>query len=755
LDDTIFLTGTVSPKGTYVIASYNANPSILALANKIVNDSTLLNTLQILLVNPQGKAIDKIGSTQLLQWINLQYGNFNNKTFKRQFQISKGDTNWVQGQTEWDISSINFNDLHHHKSVCNTANDFTLSIDDVALDCNNNYVDVAISGQEDGDDNTTFNYTEMEITYDPAIFGTNIVQNNRVTLVNAGYPIDASYPHTLADVNSSTIKITFGDNSGTASTATFTSGTPYPLFDLQILISNYDCNGIDPAITFDNVSSYEYNISNYMYPVTTMNVTSSQQTYTCDDWLGIPDSTCCCITVYDTTYTTSYEQAPYNSVTFVDNTFGTLTCPPVIDGVTYAVDTLDAGTNQPTDLLTINGKFFGSTQGGGTIEVTDANQSVVHPLLDNYDVISWSSNQVQVKLPTAIFPPQDIYTPGTGPIRIFTDCSQTTNYQNIDVFYSILNRFNVSNTNKMRPNIVMIDNYNSYVFRCDTSITHNPQALACIAKAIRVWNCYTGVNWRLGDEINLASNADDGISNIYFSNSWGTNISTLMITYTERLGCYDTINSVAFTNEADIKIRQDLSTLPTSPTWSYDTTGAILASNQRSFYDAILHELGHAQRLQHVNNTSDIMYRNPVTGFRPSLTTTSSALAGAFNVVSTSAGTSPSTYGCSYSTLVPSARNCIFASFGINTYENGNNLNVYPNPANDGEITIAYQLSKTATVQFKIVDYIGREIISLKQETKEQGKYTQQINISQLASGIYLLTANINGQYQSIKLIKL
>jgi hypothetical protein len=156
--------------------------------------------------------------------------------------------------------------------------------------------------------------------------------------------------------------------------------------------------------------------------------------------------------------------------------------------------------------------------------------------------------------------------------------------------------------------------------------------------------------------------------------------------------------------------------------------------------------------LNHINDTTDLMYRTYDPAHRKNLTP--AALLGAFNVVQTSA--SSSTYACA-TPLVPSAIGCYFPGLGITNLSERNKyqLNVYPNPVNDGEITIGYQLNNNASVQFKILDYTGREIITLNKENKTEGTYTENVDISALAKGIYLVMANINGQVQAIKIIKM
>ena len=761
LPDTIFLSGTISPKGTYVIASYNANPNILALANKIVNDSTLLNTLQILLVNPQGKPIDKIGSTQLLQWVNLQYGNFNNKTFKRDFFVSKGDTNWVQGQTEWIISNYNTADLHHHRSVCTTTDDIYINIDNQTYDCNTDYVDIAVTAEVVGDDNTILNYSEMDINYNTSVFGSYVVQNNLgtshpVQLVNAGSPLDATYYNDSIYDNQTGdgILVFFGDGSITTNPDSMYIGNPpYPFFDLLIPIKQIDCAGESTGISFNNISPS----STYLYTDSVPHLDSVQVPWICDTTYYGGDSIC----YYDSTfiyYTYNTAQSAYNSTNFSSNWFNNIQCNPRIDNVLYQHnnpwhinDTLCAGTNQLTDLVTIVGKYFSSSMGGGALVLPDANAPPTGQLaLDPWDITSWTNNEIKFKMPSYIMG-GSTSTPGSGSLELFDDCGHQYIYPNITISYNIKNWRNSGNE-KLRMNLSMENNANSRIFRCDTSVSHNPQAYACVKKAVREWNCYTGVNWIVGNDTTLAISTKDNVSYIYFSATALQGTTKLMQT-TNWLqdSLYSATDSIIFCKETDIVIRSILN----GHQWSYDTLGAAMGANQYSFYDCILHELGHAHMLNHVNDINDLMYANTNSTNRTDINSTNSPLLGAFNVIQKGVSNPPSNYGFPLISLVPSTINCIFAGLGVNNLiQNQFQLNVYPNPSYDGEITIAYQLEKTTNVQFKIVDYIGREIITLKQETKEQGKYTQQVDLSQLASGIYLLMANINGQYQTVKIIK-
>jgi hypothetical protein len=252
-------------------------------------------------------------------------------------------------------------------------------------------------------------------------------------------------------------------------------------------------------------------------------------------------------------------------------------------------------------------------------------------------------------------------------------------------------------------------------------------------------------------------NKADGISVIYFSNSNNSdfqNNNKLMVTHSHYL-CPDINDSVAFSEEADINIRMDLSS---GKTWSYDTTAHPVSGNIEYFYNAILHELGHAHLLGHVNDASALMYRAGSNSQRKDITSASSTLYGAFDVINTSMANAPSVFGCgSYGGLITSTIGCIDHTLGVSSIsENQYKLNVFPNPASIGDITIVYQLNNNAFVQFKIMDCTGREVIVLNtNKNKSAGTYKEQVNIDALAEGIYLFIANINGEYQTVKFIKL
>jgi hypothetical protein len=80
----------------------------------------------------------------------------------------------------------------------------------------------------------------------------------------------------------------------------------------------------------------------------------------------------------------------------------------------------------------------------------------------------------------------------------------------------------------------------------------------------------------------------------------------------------------------------------------------------------------------------------------------------------------------------------------------------YPNPFSSST-TVRYQLSAISTIKLSVYDILGREALTLVQGTRGPGYYSETMDCSKLASGIYFvrLVANPqNGGKQFIQIKK-
>ncbi len=78
----------------------------------------------------------------------------------------------------------------------------------------------------------------------------------------------------------------------------------------------------------------------------------------------------------------------------------------------------------------------------------------------------------------------------------------------------------------------------------------------------------------------------------------------------------------------------------------------------------------------------------------------------------------------------------------------------YPNPFNP-TTTLNYQLPESGFVTLKVYDIIGKEIATLVNEQKNQGKYSVNFDASKLASGVYIYRIRVNDYVSSKKMILL
>jgi hypothetical protein len=98
-----------------------------------------------------------------------------------------------------------------------------------------------------------------------------------------------------------------------------------------------------------------------------------------------------------------------------------------------------------------------------------------------------------------------------------------------------------------------------------------------------------------------------------------------------------------------------------------------------------------------------------------------------------------------------------FGRLGKITSQNNSNLgdalsDNYPNPFNPSTV-INYAVKEAGLVRLKVYDILGAEVAELVNETKEAGYHSTEFNASQLPSGVYIYTLQVNGFTSSKKML--
>jgi hypothetical protein len=89
--------------------------------------------------------------------------------------------------------------------------------------------------------------------------------------------------------------------------------------------------------------------------------------------------------------------------------------------------------------------------------------------------------------------------------------------------------------------------------------------------------------------------------------------------------------------------------------------------------------------------------------------------------------------------------------YAVTEYQLFNN---YPNPFNP-TTTIHYDVKEKGLVSLTVYDLLGSEVVSLVNESKDEGSYTVNFDASNLPSGVYIYTLRVNDFTASKKMVVL
>lgn len=288
----------------------------------------------------------------------------------------------------------------------------------------------------------------------------------------------------------------------------------------------------------------------------------------------------------------------------------------------FSPATVHAGAlNDPANsTLTINGSGFGNTPGGSAaVLFKDGNNDNTDPDLqvayNSFYIVSWTNTKIVVKVPSRA---------ATGKIAVVLNDGTTTatSSADLDVFFAVLNfGFHITSVSPKIDTTFICEprlmNNNalggySYKFSRDTAgkginFATDP-ASTTFGRAVDTWREIAGANLKAGGTTTIQKMADDGTNVVAYDNL-NTGVppmaeGVLEVTYSYGTICYLPTSPVTiYTAQKtgfDILIRNPK--VSSGPTVNIISGPCFPDVNSYDLETIILHELGHALNLTHIND---------------------------------------------------------------------------------------------------------------------------------------------------------
>jgi len=427
----------------------------------------------------------------------------------------------------------------------------------------------------------------------------------------------------------------------------------------------------------------------------------------------------------------------------IDNTNKKIAAPVI---TSFSPSTATAGTKT---LLTINGSGFGASRGTNSVGFKDANNGGASDTdvndngttADDFYYEKWSDTQIKVYVPHRNGSTN--YFAGTGKISV--KVGGTRAYSSTDLVIN-WSRYEAQSIDGLVPSVLAnINGAGGYTWRMNSTFAANTAAVAAVGRALNTWSCAAGINWSIGSNTSLTTNADDGINVIRFANSGELANNILASTATiYRLFCGSGTTRRWYLLGFDMAVN-NVKILGTFD-WQY---GPALASNSEYDLETVMvHELGHAMQVGHIIKKYFIMNYSISNGENTrSLHADMVDCANDIGVSSfaTASCTGPSPDGGAMIKNIPSS-----CTIGIDEKNRKLAIEFYPNPA--ANIINVNNKSGQNIQSIIVYDQLGKVIYS--NSTKDLSTNTNlTIDTNNFSDGIYFVKVSVADEFFNQKVV--
>lgn len=241
------------------------------------------------------------------------------------------------------------------------------------------------------------------------------------------------------------------------------------------------------------------------------------------------------------------------------------------------------------EMLTITGTGFGAAQGNGYVTFEAGGGYYDGDAAANFNYADWSNTSITIEVPQA----------QSNRVRVVTNDGTT-----LESTDSLHIRYNLDSEPFSPYGYTHLYNNNGdggYLFHVNEAISNEPERLEAVERTLDDFVCKTGVNFALNDTpTSLGWDLGDGQNTISFDTP-DNPLSPGTVGYCNTLWWSCILGDITFyvAGEIDVVLNAN---------FDYDYSTGPVGAGQAKFAYVLMHELGHAMRLGHVNEWGETMY---------------------------------------------------------------------------------------------------------------------------------------------------